>query len=155
MHCPFCRHTDSRVMDSRATDDGSSIRRRRQCPECGRRFTTVETASLSVVKRSGATEPFSRAKVVAGVRKACQGRPVTEDQLALLAQRARGPVYGEDLAWGTGVTAQSVVNNWLASPRHRAVLLRPGFRRIGIGIAFGTFVGHGGAAVVTADFAGR
>ena len=72
-----------------------------------------------------------------------------------LAQRARGPVYGEDLAWGTGVTAQSVVNNWLASPRHRAVLLRPGFRRIGIGVAFGTFVGHGGAAVVTADFAGR
>jgi len=72
-----------------------------------------------------------------------------------LAQRARGPVYGEDLAWGTGVTAQSVVNNWLASPRHRAVLLRPGFRRIGIGIDFGTFVGHGGAAVVTADFAGR
>lgn len=72
-----------------------------------------------------------------------------------LAQRAPGPVYGEDLAWGTGVTAQSVVNNWLASPRHRAVLLRPGFRRIGIGIAFGTFVGHGGAAVVTADFAGR
>jgi uncharacterized protein YkwD len=72
-----------------------------------------------------------------------------------LAQRARGPVYGEDLAWGTGVTAQSVVKNWLASPRHRGVLLRPGFRRIGIGIAFGTFVGHGGAAVVTADFAGR
>ena len=72
-----------------------------------------------------------------------------------LAQRARAPVYGEDLAWGTGVTAQSVVNNWLASPRHRAVLLRPGFRRIGIGVAFGTFVGHGGAAVVTADFAGR
>ena len=69
MHCPFCRHTDSRVMDSRATDDGSSIRRRRQCPECGKRFTTVETAALSVVKRSGATEPFSRAKVVSGVRK--------------------------------------------------------------------------------------
>ncbi|MGL4177712.1 MAG: transcriptional regulator NrdR [Dermatophilaceae bacterium] len=87
MHCPFCRHTDSRVMDSRATDDGSAIRRRRQCPECGRRFTTVETASLSVVKRSGATEPFSRAKVLVGVRKACQGRPVTEDDLAILAQR--------------------------------------------------------------------
>jgi uncharacterized protein YkwD len=72
-----------------------------------------------------------------------------------LAERARGPVYGEDLAWGTGVTAQGVVNQWLASPRHRAVLLRPGFRRIGIGITFGTFAGHGGAAVVTADFAGR
>ena len=87
MHCPFCRHTDSRVMDSRATDDGTSIRRRRQCPQCGRRFTTVETASLSVVKRSGATEPFSRAKVLVGVRKACQGRPVSEDDLARLAQR--------------------------------------------------------------------
>ena len=64
-----------------------AIRRRRQCPECGRRFTTLESASLSVVKRSGATEPFSRAKVLVGVRKACQGRPVSEDQLALLAQR--------------------------------------------------------------------
>lgn len=87
MHCPFCRHTDSRVMDSRTTDDGSSIRRRRQCPQCGRRFTTLETASLTVVKRSGVSEPFSRDKILAGVRKACQGRPVSEDQLALLAQR--------------------------------------------------------------------
>ena len=72
-----------------------------------------------------------------------------------LAQRARGPIFGEDLAWGTGVTAQWVVDQWLASPTHRAVLLRTGFRRIGIGITFGTFAGHGGAAVVTADFAGR
>jgi transcriptional repressor NrdR len=87
MHCPFCRHTDSRVMDSRATDDGASIRRRRQCPECGKRFTTLESAALSVVKRSGAAEPFSRSKVLDGVRKACQGRPVTEDQLALLAHQ--------------------------------------------------------------------
>ncbi|WP_418277237.1 transcriptional regulator NrdR [Isoptericola jiangsuensis] len=87
MHCPFCRHADSRVVDSRTSDDGSSIRRRRQCPECQRRFTTIETASLSVVKRSGATEPFSRDKVVGGVRKACQGRPVSADDLALLAQK--------------------------------------------------------------------
>ncbi len=87
MHCPFCRHGDSRVVDSRTSDDGTSIRRRRQCPECQRRFTTVETASLSVVKRSGITEPFSREKIVNGVRKACQGRPVGEDDLALLAQR--------------------------------------------------------------------
>ncbi|MGL4743844.1 MAG: transcriptional regulator NrdR [Dermatophilaceae bacterium] len=94
MHCPFCRHTDSRVMDSRATDDGSVIRRRRQCPECGRRFTTVESASLSVVKRSGATEPFSRAKVLLGARKACQGRPVTEDDLAILAQRVEEAIRG-------------------------------------------------------------
>jgi transcriptional repressor NrdR len=75
------------VVDSRTTDDGTSIRRRRQCPDCNRRFTTVETAALMVVKRSGVTEPFSREKVVSGVRKACQGRPVSEDALALLGQR--------------------------------------------------------------------
>ena len=85
MRCPFCRYIDSRVVDSRTADDGSAIRRRRQCPQCGRRFTTVETASLLVIKRSGATEPFSRDKVLAGVRKACQGRPVDEDALARLA----------------------------------------------------------------------
>lgn len=87
MFCPFCHHPDSRVIDSRTSDDGLSIRRRRQCPECGRRFSTTETASLSVVKRNGVLEPFSREKVVAGVRKACQGRPVTDTDLALLAQR--------------------------------------------------------------------
>jgi transcriptional repressor NrdR len=86
MHCPFCRHGDSRVVDSRSTDDGTTIRRRRQCPECGKRFTTAETVTLTVVKRNGVTEPFSRAKVASGVRKACQGRPVSEDDLALLAQ---------------------------------------------------------------------
>ncbi|WP_255953443.1 transcriptional regulator NrdR [Streptomyces odontomachi] len=92
MHCPFCRHPDSRVVDSRTTDDGTSIRRRRQCPECSRRFTTVETCSLMVVKRSGVTEPFSRTKVINGVRKACQGRPVTEDALAQLGQHVEEAV---------------------------------------------------------------
>lgn len=87
MHCPFCRNTDSRVVDSRNTDDGNAIRRRRQCPECGRRFSTLETASLNVVKRSGVAEPFSRDKIVSGVRKACQGRPVTDVDLAQLAQK--------------------------------------------------------------------
>ena len=87
MRCPFCREDDSRVVDSRMVDDGSAIRRRRECAACGRRFTTAETASLLIAKRSGALEPFSRAKVVSGVRKACQGRPVSEDDLALLAQK--------------------------------------------------------------------
>jgi uncharacterized protein YkwD len=73
----------------------------------------------------------------------------------VLAQGARGPLFGEDLAWGTGVGARWAVDQWLASPHHRAVLLRPGFRRVGMGIAFGTFAGHGGAVVFTADFAGR
>ncbi len=87
MRCPYCRGGDSRVLDSRTADDGAAIRRRRECQECGKRFTTAETAVLSVSKRSGATEPFSRSKVVSGVRKACQGRPVSDDDFALLAQR--------------------------------------------------------------------
>ena len=86
MHCPFCRNPDSRVVDSRTSDDGLSIRRRRQCTLCGRRFSTLESASLQVVKRSGVLEPFSRDKVIEGVRKACQGRPVTDADLAQVAQ---------------------------------------------------------------------
>lgn len=73
MHCPFCRHPDSRVVDSREADEGQAIRRRRSCPECGRRFTTVETAVLAVVKRSGVTEPFSRDKVVKGRTEGLSG----------------------------------------------------------------------------------
>lgn len=87
MFCPYCRNPDSRVIDSRTADDGAAIRRRRACPSCGRRFTTQETVILMVAKRSGATEPFTRDKIVNGVRRACQGRPVTDDQLAILAQQ--------------------------------------------------------------------
>ncbi|MFE7800057.1 transcriptional regulator NrdR [Nocardia sp. NPDC057440] len=92
MHCPYCRHPDSRVVDSREAEEGAAIRRRRSCPQCGRRFTTVETAILSVVKRSGVTEPFSREKVIRGVRRACQGREVAEDALNLLAQQVEDAV---------------------------------------------------------------
>src|SRR3954452_8531199 len=98
MHCPFCRHPDSRVIDSRKTDEGQAIRRRRSCPECGRRFTTLETASLAVIKRSGATEPFSRTKVIDGVRKACSGRPVDEDALARLGQQVEETVRASGAA---------------------------------------------------------
>lgn len=87
MFCPFCRFPDSRVIDSRTSDDGLAIRRRRQCPQCGRRFSTTETASLSVIKRSGVVELFSREKIISGVRKACQGRPVSDADLAQLAQK--------------------------------------------------------------------
>lgn len=88
MQCPYCRHSDTRVVDSRVADDGSAIRRRRTCASetCGKRFTTVELMQLTVLKRSGATEPFTREKAVAGVRKACKGRPVSEDDLACLGQ---------------------------------------------------------------------
>lgn len=87
MHCPYCRHTDTRVLDSRVAEDGTSIRRRRQCPLCERRFTTLEQMQLVVVKRSGVVEPFSRDKVISGVAKACKGRPVSETDLARLGQR--------------------------------------------------------------------
>ena len=86
MHCPYCRSTDTRVLDSRVADDGGSIRRRRTCSECERRFTTLEQMQLMVLKRSSATEPFTREKAVSGVRKACKGRPVSEDDLARLGQ---------------------------------------------------------------------
>ncbi len=97
MRCPFCRFADTRVVDSRDANEGDAIRRRRSCPECGKRFTTVEEATLAVIKRSGVTEPFRRDKVVAGVRKACQGRPFDDDALALLAQQV------EDAVRATGV----------------------------------------------------
>lgn len=87
MHCPFCNNQVSRVIDSRAAEDGNAIRRRRECGSCGKRFTTIESATLSVRKRSGVVEPFSRHKVINGARKACQGRPVSNADLQLLAQK--------------------------------------------------------------------
>lgn len=98
MRCPYCRHADSRVVDSREADDGQLIRRRRACQKCSRRFTTVEEAVLAVAKRSGVTEPFSRQKIMVGVRKACQGRPVDEDAIALLAQRVEETVRARGVA---------------------------------------------------------
>jgi transcriptional repressor NrdR len=98
VRCPYCRHPDSRVVDSREHDEGQAIRRRRACPQCGRRFTTIEEATLAVIKRSGATEPFSRAKVISGVRRACQGRPVDEDALALLAQAVEESIRATGVA---------------------------------------------------------
>ena len=98
MRCPYCRHSDSRVVDSREADDGQLIRRRRACPECGKRFTTVEEAVLAIVKRSGVTEPFSRTKIMSGVRKACQGRPVGDDDIAVLAQKVEDTIRARGTA---------------------------------------------------------
>lgn len=98
MRCPFCKEDDSRVIDSRPFEDATSIRRRRECGACGRRFTTAESSVLIVVKRSGASEPFSRGKVVSGVRKACQGRPVGDDDLARLAQQVEDALRAEGSA---------------------------------------------------------
>ena len=98
MHCPFCRSTDTRVLDSRVADDGGAIRRRRVCPSCEKRFSTVEQMQLMVLKRSGATEPFTREKAISGVRKACKGRPVSEDDLARLGQAVEDALRGEGWA---------------------------------------------------------
>jgi transcriptional repressor NrdR len=102
MHCPYCRHTDTRVLDSRVADDGGAIRRRRSCSVdsggCGKRFSTVEQMQLVVLKRSGTTEPFARDKAIAGVRKACKGRPVSEDDLDRLGQRVEDALRCEGWA---------------------------------------------------------
>jgi len=98
MHCPYCRHTDTRVLDSRVADDGGAIRRRRSCSSCEKRFTTVEAMQLTVLKRSGASELFTRDKAMTGVRKASKGRPVTEDQLARLGQEVEDALRAEGWA---------------------------------------------------------
>jgi transcriptional repressor NrdR len=88
VRCPSCAAVDDKVVDSRGTDDGTAIRRRRECLGCGRRFTTferLEDVPLLVVKRSGDRVTFDRDKIEAGVRAAAKGRPVTDQQLALLA----------------------------------------------------------------------
>ena len=89
MRCPWCSADDDRVVDSRLSEEGAAIRRRRECLGCGRRFTTferVEEQPLWVVKRSGQREPFDRAKLIAGVRAACKNRPVSDEALQDLAQ---------------------------------------------------------------------
>ena len=87
MHCPFCRNTDTRVVDSREADDGAAIRRRRSCPSCEKRFTTVERCSSRWSSAAASPSRSAGRRSIAGVRKACQGRPVDEDALALLGQK--------------------------------------------------------------------
>ena len=88
VRCPMCSSPEDRVVDSRLADDGTAIRRRRECATCGRRFTTferIEEAALVVIKRSGDREPFDRSKVVAGVRAATKNRPVSSEAMETLA----------------------------------------------------------------------
>ena len=88
MRCPACSSDDDRVVDSRTADDGTTIRRRRECLECRRRFTTyerIEEVPLVVVKRSGEREAFDRVKIVVGLRAAAKSRPLSDDQLEAIA----------------------------------------------------------------------
>jgi len=98
MRCPYCGKDHDRVSDSRASDDGATIRRRRVCLQCNRRFTTyerVDETGINVVKRNGAREPFSRDKIRAGLAKACWKRPVSEDQINNLVSRVESDIYSQ------------------------------------------------------------
>ncbi|HVE92509.1 MAG TPA: transcriptional regulator NrdR [Actinomycetota bacterium] len=107
LRCPYCRGDDTRVVDSRDSDGGDAVRRRRQCGSCDRRFTTFERAEeapLVLVKRDGSREPFDRAKVVSGVAKACKNRPVGDDAMLRLTDQVEEALR----AAGSPVTSQDV-----------------------------------------------
>jgi len=95
MKCPFCGHDEDRVIDSRPAEDGAAIRRRRECIGCGARFTTyekIETLPLLVIKKDGTREPFNRDKLLNGLLKACEKRPVSNEQLMEVLTFVEGQV---------------------------------------------------------------
>ena len=95
MKCPFCGHDNTRVIDSRPADDGSSIRRRRVCDECGKRFTTyekVETIPLIVIKKDNNRETYDRSKIEQGVLRACHKRPISASQITQLVDEVETEV---------------------------------------------------------------
>lgn len=97
MRCPFCRGDDDRVIDSRSGDDGTSIRRRRECLNCRRRFTTyerVERQLPTVIKKGGDREPFDRDKIKRGLAKACWKRPVAEDDIEAMVSALEAELFG-------------------------------------------------------------
>jgi transcriptional repressor NrdR len=97
MFCPFCRHDETKVIDSRASEEGS-IRRRRECLECGRRFTTyekVEQAPIKVVKKDGTRVPFDAARIRAGLEKACYKRPVRDEQIDDIINSVEAEIYDQ------------------------------------------------------------
>jgi transcriptional repressor NrdR len=98
MRCPFCREDNDRVIDSRVADDGFSIRRRRHCLNCGRRYSTYERAeemAIKVVKKDGCREPFSREKVRHGLARACWKRPISDEQIDRLVSDIESDVYAD------------------------------------------------------------
>mgnify|MGYP001103940114 CR=1 FL=1 len=95
MRCPKCGHLEDRVIDSRSTKEGRAIRRRRECIGCGNRYTTyeyVENASVVVVKRNGKREPFSREKIIAGISRACEKRPISLTQIEEMVDRIEAEI---------------------------------------------------------------
>jgi transcriptional repressor NrdR len=116
MHCPWCGSAETKVVDSRPAEEGASIRRRRSCEACGRRFTTFERAQalgLRIIKRDGSKEPYDREKMIAGIRKAFVNRPATEEEIAQLATRVEEKLRPK----GPEVTTQEIGLEILAELR--------------------------------------
>ncbi|ABS33002.1 MULTISPECIES: transcriptional regulator NrdR [Clostridium] len=100
MKCPYCAYGESKVVDSRSTEDGSSIRRRRECLKCNRRYTTyekIETTPILVIKKNMSREYFDRNKIVNGLMKACQKRPVSRKQIEQIANEVERHISNEML----------------------------------------------------------
>ena len=99
MKCPFCNEADTKVIDSRPADDNSSIRRRRQCERCGKRFTTyekVETIPLIVIKKDNNREPYDRRKIEAGIVRSCHKRPISAEQIRKLVDAVETEIFNKD-----------------------------------------------------------
>lgn len=99
MKCPFCSHENTRVIDSRPADENNSIRRRRVCDECGKRFTTyekIETIPLIVIKKDNNRETYDRSKIEAGVLRACHKRPISAAQISQLVDSVETSVFNRE-----------------------------------------------------------
>lgn len=114
MKCPFCSHENTRVIDSRPADENNSIRRRRLCDECGKRFTTyekVETIPLIVIKKDNNRETYDRSKIEAGILRACHKRPISVDQINQLVDAVETSVFNrEEKEISSGIIGEMVMN---------------------------------------------
>ena len=113
MKCPFCNAADTRVIDSRPADDNASIRRRRQCETCGKRFTTyekLETMPLMIVKKDNGREPYERSKIEAGIIRSCHKRPVSSEQISSLVDQIENALFSrEDREISSSVIGEMVM----------------------------------------------
>jgi len=114
MKCPFCSHENTRVIDSRPADENNSIRRRRVCDECGKRFTTyekIETIPLIVIKKDNNRETYDRTKIEAGVLRACHKRPISADQITQLVDSVETAIFNrEEKEISSGIIGEMVMN---------------------------------------------
>ena len=114
MKCPFCSHENTRVIDSRPAEDNNSIRRRRVCDECGKRFTTyekMETIPLIIIKKDNNREAYDRAKIEAGVLRACHKRPVSAQQITTLVDEVENEIFNrEEREIPSGTIGELVMN---------------------------------------------